>query len=84
LREENRCQRREAPRPHIRSLHIGALNNGAGKLTIVTPGSLGLDALFANNRKHRDNRLADLNGDGHLDLIANVYSCHPSFTDTCL
>ena len=54
---------------------LGTWSDGNGHLTPATPASLGLQSLFDNNRKHRDNRLADFNGDGHLDLISNVYSC---------
>jgi len=53
---------------------LGTINRGQGNLDVVSLWTTGLGALFANGRKHRDTRLADLDGDGHLDLIANTYA----------
>lgn len=53
---------------------LGFFNDGLGALTPLPPGILGFASLFLPGRFHRDNRLADFNGDGELDLIANTYS----------
>lgn len=53
---------------------LGTVNLGEGELTALSPELQGLDGLFAPGRVHRDGRLADLDGDGYPDLIANTYS----------
>jgi hypothetical protein len=54
---------------------VGMLNAGNGQLTIVTPQSMGIEDLFSSTRP-QDLRLADLNGDGCEDLVAQGYSAH--------
>ncbi len=53
---------------------LGFFNDGMGGFDPLPPGILGLSSLFFPGRFPRDNRLADFNGDGELDLIANTYS----------
>jgi hypothetical protein len=54
---------------------LGALGNCHGGFTLENESSVGLGALRANGRAYRDVRFADFNGDGVLDVVANVYSC---------
>src|SRR5262249_49811734 len=51
---------------------LGTVNDGRGNLQVVDPNSVGLGAIFAPSRVVRDMRLADFDGDGHLDLINNT------------
>jgi hypothetical protein len=53
---------------------LGTRNTGAGVMELVAAEGIGLGALFADGRAARDARVADLNGDGLLDLVANTYS----------
>jgi hypothetical protein len=53
---------------------IGTLNSGDGTLEVASATVTGLSALFSSGRVHRDVRIADLNGDGYDDIIANTYS----------
>ncbi len=53
---------------------LGLLNDGHGNLQRDSHNSVVMGRLLASDRIHRDNRLADLNGDGLLDLITNTYS----------
>ena len=55
---------------------LGARNDAEGTLTAVEPAETGLAAIFGNARAYRDARVADLNGDGLPDIIANTYSCY--------
>ncbi|MEZ5854607.1 MAG: FG-GAP-like repeat-containing protein [Hyphomicrobiaceae bacterium] len=49
---------------------FGTLNNGSGVLTAQTlPGGF-----LVPGRVNRDNRVADLDNDGQLDVIGNVYT----------
>ncbi|HXZ29444.1 MAG TPA: VCBS repeat-containing protein [Terriglobales bacterium] len=52
---------------------VGTLNDGAGNLLPVSPSSMGLDGLLVDGRPD-DLRVADFNGDGSPDLIAQGYS----------
>jgi hypothetical protein len=54
---------------------LGTWNDGTGTLSAVALSDAGLGALFANGRAHRDARLADFDGDGRLDVVANTYGC---------
>ena len=58
---------------------FGYLNNGDGTFTDVTGSILSLLSAYPN-RVHRDNRAIDIDGDGHLDIIWNVYAdpSHPN------
>jgi hypothetical protein len=58
---------------------VGTLTATDGWVVVPPLQDVGLSALFANGRVNRDARLADLNGDGHLDLVSNTYS---SISDT--
>jgi len=58
---------------------LGTLNDCNGNLTLRPEADIGLSKLRAPGRARRDARIADFNGDGIPDLIANVYS---SVTDT--
>ena len=58
---------------------LGTLNDCNGNLIPRPEVDLGLSALRAPGRSYRDARMADFNGDGLPDLIANVYS---SISDT--
>ena len=49
----------------------------SGSFRPVAAAGLGLEALFAEGRQHRDNRLVDLDGDLDLDLVANGYDVWP-------
>src|SRR3954447_4190288 len=52
---------------------LGATNNQSGKLTAQSLSSMGLAALTANGRVNRHTVVADFNGDGRLDVVANTY-----------
>jgi hypothetical protein len=54
---------------------FGLLNDRGGSLIQSSVTTLGLQDLSANGRARRDNRVADFNGDGLLDMINNTYSC---------
>lgn len=53
---------------------LGTINQGNGVLEVIAPAANGLDGLFAAGRVQRDARLADFNGDGNIDVLANTYS----------
>ncbi|GAA0714577.1 VCBS repeat-containing protein [Dokdonella soli] len=53
---------------------LGALGDCHGGFTLAPEAGMGLSALRANGRVWRDLRVADFNGDGIDDVIANVYS----------
>jgi len=52
---------------------VGTANDGAGNLLPVDPSTEGLDGLLIDGRPD-DLRVADFNGDGSPDLIAQGYS----------
>jgi hypothetical protein len=54
---------------------LGTWNDGRGGLVRASLRTMGLQALFAGGRSHRDARVADLNGDGLPDVISNTYAC---------
>lgn len=53
---------------------LGFVNDGGGNLSYKYDGDIGLWELFVSPRENRDNRVADFNGDGFVDLLANTYS----------
>ena len=53
---------------------VGGHNDRTGALTYADFGAHGLGNLFSPGRINRDIRIADLNGDGIPDLIANSYA----------
>lgn len=53
---------------------LGTFNDGDNNLVAVASTTMGLQNLFSPGRVQRDNRIADFNGDGYPDLIANTYS----------
>ncbi len=53
---------------------LGASNDGVGGFDTQPALMIGLDGLWAGGRVARDVRLADFDGDGDLDIIANTYS----------
>jgi alpha-tubulin suppressor-like RCC1 family protein len=52
---------------------LGTLSGPDG-FKVVSEASLGLGSLRSPGRAYRDLRIADLDGDGYDDIIANVYS----------
>jgi hypothetical protein len=53
---------------------FGTVNDGTGRLIDQSPGAIGLGAIYASGRVFRDERFADFNGDGYVDVVANAYS----------
>jgi len=60
---------------------VGALGDCHGGFTLFSETAMGMSALRANGRAYRDLRLADFDGDGIDDAIANVYSWDTPYTD---
>jgi len=60
---------------------IGALGDCHGGFTLFSETAMGMSALRAGGRIWRGLFLADFNGDGIDDAIANVYSYDVPFTD---
>jgi hypothetical protein len=54
---------------------LGTWNDGQGTVVRVPLRDMGLDALFGGGRQQRDARVADFDGDGLLDVLANTYAC---------
>lgn len=54
---------------------FGYVNNGDGTFS-DSPLTGSIDAILSQypGRSHRDNRAVDIDGDGHLDIVWNVYS----------
>lgn len=55
---------------------LGSMNDARGRLQWLSLETLGLQKLVAENRKYRDARIADVNGDGLPDVISNTYACN--------
>ena len=53
---------------------LGTWNDG-GTLGAPPLRTIGLQPLFGAGRDHRDARVADLDGDGRLDVLSNTYGC---------
>jgi hypothetical protein len=53
---------------------VGAMNDRRGNLTASSPRRMGLTDLFIPGIRPSDARMADLNGDGCADLVAQGYS----------
>ncbi|SEJ83310.1 Repeat domain-containing protein [Deinococcus reticulitermitis] len=53
---------------------FGFLNSGQG-LVAQDLRLMGITQLRQSGRTPRDNRVADFNGDGHLDMLSNTYDC---------
>jgi hypothetical protein len=53
---------------------LGASSDGTGGFYAEPALMIGLEGLWAGGRVARDARLADFDGDGDLDIIANTYS----------
>jgi hypothetical protein len=56
--------------------YAGARNAGGGAMTALELQAIGLGPLapLVADGRNRDLRAADFNGDGHLDLVSNVYT----------
>jgi hypothetical protein len=53
---------------------LGSWNDGSGSFLPESALAIGLEPVFADGRVPRDTRLADLDGDGDLDVVANTYA----------
>jgi hypothetical protein len=59
---------------------FGTINDGGGVLTVLDTSDLGLQDLFSDARPN-DFRIADLDGDGCADIVAQGYSAFSAATN---